>query len=200
MKSPPFLTVFGLFLALDVVGILSIPFLIGIDPNLVVMVLLGLLYLVPALAGLSGPNALTWMKEQAGDTGAGLSRLIAGSSLVFLICSVLVRVLDGQHGLALALFYIYCLILCLRLAPGAIVNVALAAPLTFMGKSKRARLAAGVAGVSSGLGLWLVREIFASNTSEQYLIMALLVALSFGYGLTWGGAVSWLASRIRPRG
>ncbi|MGE0489303.1 MAG: hypothetical protein AB7S38_08830 [Vulcanimicrobiota bacterium] len=200
MKPPAFLPSFCIFLVLDLLGIVSIPFLLGIDPNLAIMVLLALLYLVPALASTAGWSTINWMKEQAGDTGSGLARLIAGSSLVFLLCAVLVTVLDGQHNLGVALFYIYCLILCLRLAPGAIINVAVAAPLAFIGKSKRARVAALVAGLSSGVGLWLVREIYASNSGQQNLMMALFMALSFGYGLTWGGALSWVAAKIRQRG
>ncbi len=210
---PNFVKVFLALAAVDLALIASLPFLGQVDPGFILVLVL----LIPLGGAMVSFQVLNWMQEKAEvETASSLARLICGSSLAFLLFSTLAYVTGEPASLpsALLLFYIHLQVF--RLAGAGLVNVVLALPLAVMGRDNTDRVCAIAAGLSGGMGLYLVQRLSEAELlsagflglcrvslaqpqagGEVGIVLGLVALVSFGYGLLWGGVIQWLAGRLR---
>ncbi|MCA9778844.1 MAG: hypothetical protein KC800_19080 [Candidatus Eremiobacteraeota bacterium] len=198
MERPDFIKIIISSLLFDLVLIFLAP-LLGYA---FLLVLLVLLYGIPLYVGVGGVKpALDYMsRTREGDVWSGLSHLICGSSLLFLLVVVVVEFLGDPNELTELheiLLWLYAMILFLRFSAAALVNLVVSIPCLIRCKGND-RLSAGAGMLCSWAGLAFGRDLFFSYAEggPDYVMLAVFVLANFLYGLGCGGAVQWLIRQV----
>ena len=163
-----------------------------------------MLYIIPIWIGLLGiRDALRWTADECHAEGfvSGLSRLLCGSSLLFLLVATALEIwgnLPRDSSIPEVLAYFYLLVLMVRFSGAGLANLVISVPCLIFGRGLD-RLCAFSALLCSGAGLHIVLSRIQAHDGEQYQAIALFCALNFCYGLVYGGGLQWLVRELaRP--
>lgn len=198
MERPDFIKIIISSVLFDLVLVFLAPAL----GYVFLLALLVLLFGIPLYVGVSGVKpALDYMsRERRGDVWSGLSHLMCGSGLIFLLIVTALEFLGDPNEAASpleVLLWIYVAILFLRFSAAAFLNLLVGILCLFRCKGND-RLSAGAAILCSSAGLAMGHDLLSlsSDGGPDYMILSVFVLVNFLYGLGCGGAVQWLIREV----